>query len=230
MPRAEVRAEPSQPTKALASRLYIGCAGWSYPKGKGTWDGVFYPPKLADKDKLAYYAEYFNTVEINSSFYRPPNKVAAKAWAAKVPEDFRFTAKVWQKFTHPKMFEKATGDTWRVADADFDVFLQGIGPLAEAGRLGPLLAQFPTSFRPDSGALEYLEDLVRRMRGAGLADSQPRCAGCPAAGPELQPRPHRPRSGVGGQARRHGDRARQPAGPGAARSVPAGSRRRSDDL
>lgn len=153
---------------AASARICIGTAGWSYPKGKGTWDGVFYPPKLADKDKLAYYAEYFNTVEINSSFYRPPNKVAAKAWAAKVPEDFRFTAKMWQKFTHPKMFEKATGDTWRVADADFDVFLQGIGPLAEAGRLGPLLAQFPTSFRPDSGALEYLEDLVRRMRGAGF--------------------------------------------------------------
>jgi uncharacterized protein YecE (DUF72 family) len=150
------------------ARLYIGTAGWSYPKGKGTWDNLFYPPKLADKDKLAFYARYFNTVEINSSFYRPPSKVAARAWAAKVPDDFRFTAKLWQKFTHPKMFEQATGSTWRVADEDFEVFNEGIQPLAEAGRLGPLLAQFPTSFRPDTGAIEYLEELIGRMRGAGF--------------------------------------------------------------
>jgi len=148
--------------------LYIGTSGWSYPKGEGTWDGTFYPPKLADKDKLSFYAQYFNTVEINSSFYRPPNQYAARAWAGKVPEDFRFTAKLWQKFTHPKMFEAATGQSWRVQDEDFEVFAEGVGPLAEAGRLGPLLAQFPTSFRPDTGTLEYLEDLIRRMRGAGF--------------------------------------------------------------
>jgi uncharacterized protein YecE (DUF72 family) len=152
----------------VTARVYIGTSGWSYPKGKGAWDNVFYPPKLADKDKLPFYARYFNTVELNSSFYRPPSKFAAKAWAAKVPDDFRFTVKLWQKFTHPKMFEKATGESWRVADDDFEVFNEGIQPLAEAGRLGPLLAQFPTSFRPDGGAIEYLEDLIRRMRGAGF--------------------------------------------------------------
>ena len=95
------------------ARLYVGTSGWSYPKGKGAWDGSFYPPKLADKDKLAFYAQYFNTVEINSSFYRPPNMYAAKAWAQKVPDDFRFTVKLWQKFTHPKMFEQATGEAAR---------------------------------------------------------------------------------------------------------------------
>jgi uncharacterized protein YecE (DUF72 family) len=151
------------------AHLYIGTSGWSYPKGEGTWDGVFYPPKMPDKDKLSFYARYFNTVEINSSFYRPPNQYAARAWAAKVPDDFRFTAKLWQKFTHPKMFEQATGQTWRVQDEDFGVFHEGIGPLLEAGKLGPLLAQFPTSFRPDSARLEYLEDLIRRLRGAGFS-------------------------------------------------------------
>jgi uncharacterized protein YecE (DUF72 family) len=151
-----------------AARIFIGTAGWSYPKGQGAWDNLFYPPKLADKDKLPFYAQYFNTVEINSSFYRPPNKFAARAWAAKVPDEFRFTAKLWQKFTHPKMFEQATGQAWRVQDDDFDVFNEGIQPLAEAGRLGPLLAQFPTSFRPDEHTVEYLEDLIRRMRGAGF--------------------------------------------------------------
>jgi uncharacterized protein YecE (DUF72 family) len=152
----------------VTARLYIGTSGWSYPKGEGAWDNVFYPPELADKDKLAYYAQYFNTVELNSSFYRPPSKFAARAWAAKVPDDFRFTAKVWQKFTHPKMFEKATGESWRVNDEDFEVYNEGIQPLVEANRLGPLLAQFPTSFRPAGEALEYLEDLIRRMRGAGF--------------------------------------------------------------
>jgi len=151
------------------ARVYIGTSGWSYPKGKGAWDDIFYPPKLADKDKLAFYARYFNTVEINSSFYRPPNKFAAKAWAAKVPDDFRFAVKLWQKFTHPKMFEQATGQSWRVADDDFQVFNEGIQPLAEAGRMGPLLAQFPTSFRPASEAVGYLEDLIRRLRGAGFS-------------------------------------------------------------
>ena len=152
----------------VTAHLYIGTSGWSYPKGQGAWDGIFYPPKLPDKDKLAFYARYFNTVEINSSFYRPPSKFAARAWAAKVPPDFRFTAKLWQKFTHPKMFEQATGQTWRVQDDDFSVYAEGIQPLAEAGKLGPLLAQFPTSFRPDASALEYLEDMIRRMRGAGF--------------------------------------------------------------
>src|SRR5258708_15950056 len=148
--------------------IYVGTSGWSYPKGEGAWDGVFTPPELADKDKLSFYARYFNTVEINSSFYRPPSQYAARAWAVKVPDDFRFTAKLWQKFTHPKMFEKATGQSWQVQDEDFAVFAEGTGPLLEAGKLGPILAQFPTSFRPASGTLEYLADLIHRMRGTGF--------------------------------------------------------------
>jgi uncharacterized protein YecE (DUF72 family) len=148
--------------------VYIGTSGWSYPKGAGTWDGVFYPKHLADKDKLAFYAQFFNTVEINSSFYRPPNQYAARAWAEKVPDGFRFTAKLWQKFTHPKMFEQATGQTWRVNEDDFSAFAEGVEPLAAAGKLGVLLAQFPTSFRPDAGTLEYLEQLVRKLKAANF--------------------------------------------------------------
>ena len=150
----------------VPSRLYIGTSGWSYPKGAGTWDGVFYPPKLADRDKLTFYATYFNAVEINSSFYRPPAASAARQWVERVPDEFRFTAKLWQKFTHPKMFEDATGQEWRVQDADFDVFAEGTAPLVEAGKMGPLLAQFPASFRPTPAAIAYLEQLVRRLRDA----------------------------------------------------------------
>jgi uncharacterized protein YecE (DUF72 family) len=63
--------------------LYVGTSGWSYPQGAGKWDGVFDAETLADKDKLSYYAQFFNAVEINSSFYRPPNPYAARAWAAR---------------------------------------------------------------------------------------------------------------------------------------------------
>jgi uncharacterized protein YecE (DUF72 family) len=135
-----------------AGRVRIGTSGWSYPKGAGAWDGVFYPPRLADKDKLAFYAQYFDTVEINSSFYRPPSPYAARAWASKVPEDFRFTAKLWQKFTHPRMFEKATGRSALVDPTDFEVFSEGLAPLVEA----------------NNETLEYLEDLIRQLHGAGF--------------------------------------------------------------
>ncbi len=143
-------------------------SGWSYPKGRGAWDGVFYPERLDDRDKLAFYARYFNAVELNSSFYRPPSPSAARAWAARVPAGFRMAAKLWQKFTHPRMFEEATGKPAEVRQEDFDRFVGGLGPLAEAGKLGPILAQFPPSFKPEPGSLDYLQDLVRRLRGAGF--------------------------------------------------------------
>jgi uncharacterized protein YecE (DUF72 family) len=148
--------------------IYVGTAGWSYAQGDGKWDGLFYPRELADRDKLAYYAERFNAVEVNSSFYRPLNPHVVRSWVQKTPPDFRFCAKLYQKFTHPKMFEEATGAAARVQDEDFEVFLAGVEPLAGAGKLGPILAQFPPSFRPDEERFGYLEELVRRLRGEGF--------------------------------------------------------------
>jgi uncharacterized protein YecE (DUF72 family) len=149
-------------------RIYVGTAGWSYPKGEGRWDGVFYPRSLADRDKLAFYAQYFDAVELNSSFYRPPNPHVVRAWAGKVPPHFRFTAKLWQKFTHPKMFEEATGEPASIGDEDFELFAGSLAPLVESGKLGALLAQFPPSFKPDEGTLDYLGDLIRRFRREGF--------------------------------------------------------------
>lgn len=85
--------------------IYVGTSGWSYPKGDGTWNGYFYPK--GTKDELAFYAECFNTVEVNTSFYRPLNPVYAANWAKKTPPGFLFTVKLWQKFTHPEMFKAA---------------------------------------------------------------------------------------------------------------------------
>src|SRR5918992_519886 len=94
----------------MASRndLRIGTSGWSYPTGEGTWNGIFYPPKKAKKfDELAYYAERFDTVEINSTFYRTPAVNVTKSWATRTPKNFEFSLKLYQKFTHPKMFKEA---------------------------------------------------------------------------------------------------------------------------
>ena len=84
------------------TKIYIGTSGWSYPKGAGTWTGYFYP--TGKINELEYYSQFFNTVEVNSSFYRPPNPGYVYNWVKRVPDDFLFTVKLWQKFTHPKMY------------------------------------------------------------------------------------------------------------------------------
>jgi len=128
----------------VTAKLYIGTSGWSYPRGEGTWNGYFYPP--GTRNELSYYSEFFNTVEINSSFYSPINPVFAQSWVRKTPLDFKFTAKLWQKFTHPKMFESATGEVAAISQDDVGLFLRGIEPIARAGKLGAIMAQFPPSF------------------------------------------------------------------------------------
>jgi uncharacterized protein YecE (DUF72 family) len=130
---------------ATSSGIYIGTSGWSYPKGEGTWNGFFYPGGKINE--LEYYAQYFNTVEVNSSFYRPPDIGIVYNWAKRVPAGFLFTVKLWQKFTHPKMFKEATGKDANIEQADVDLFKKCLEPLAKADKLGALLAQFPPSFK-----------------------------------------------------------------------------------
>ena len=143
------------------SRIRVGTSGWSYPTGAGTWNGVFYPKKKAGFDELQFYAEHFGTVEVNSSFYRVPSIAATRSWARRTPEGFEFSLKLYQKFTHPDMFLKATGqDPSELDRDDVDQFRAAIDPLAAAGKLGALLAQFPASFRNDRHARGYLEWLL----------------------------------------------------------------------
>jgi len=152
--------------------IRVGTSGWSYPSGKGTWNGIFYPaqpsrrPRGTPKfDELAFYAEHFNTVEVNSSFYRVPAVAAVKKWAERTPADFEFSLKLYQKFTHPDMFAKATGgDPSRLGSKDVDEFRAAIGPLAEAHKLGALLAQFPASFKNEPESRAYLEWLLTSFR------------------------------------------------------------------
>jgi uncharacterized protein YecE (DUF72 family) len=149
----------------------VGTSGWSYPSGEGTWNGIFYPrSKKKGFDELKFYAEHFDTVEVNSSFYRVPSIETTKAWARRTPKDFDFSLKLYQKFTHPEMFLKATGgDPADLDRRDVDEFRAAIDPLAEAGKLGALLAQFPASFKNEPPSLAYLEWLLRAFRTYSLA-------------------------------------------------------------
>ena len=129
----------------------VGTSGWSYPPntGPGTWTGVFYPLKRTDE--LKFYSQFFNTVEINSTFYRPCTPKMAEGWVERSPEDFEFTVKAWQLFTHGK-------ERW--TQADLDEFKNGLAPLVESGKLGCLLFQFPASFRRSPESADKLKALL----------------------------------------------------------------------
>jgi uncharacterized protein YecE (DUF72 family) len=159
--------------------LRIGTSGWNYPTGEGTWNGIFYPKGRSKKsfDELAYYAEHFDTVEVNSSFYGTPTPDTARSWVARTPKNFEFSLKLYQKFTHPKMFKeaqlkRAPGASSieqramldllaEVTQADIDEIKRSLDPIASAGKLGALLAQFPPSFKDTPETRRYLESLLR---------------------------------------------------------------------
>jgi uncharacterized protein YecE (DUF72 family) len=160
--------------------LRIGTSGWNYPTGRGTWNGIFYPPargRAKDFDELTFYAEHFNTVEVNSTFYGQPRAEVTRAWADRTPDHFEFSVKLYQQFTHPRMFEERVERSLRDAapdaesvkalarptGADLDEFRRGIEPLADRGKLGALLAQFPPSFKDDAASREYLAHLAHAL-------------------------------------------------------------------
>lgn len=162
----------------------VGTSGWSYPGGRGTWNGVFYPPKDQRPrgfDELEFYARWFDVVEVNSTFYGQPRAKTTAAWADRTPAGFEFAIKLFQKFTHPAMFLEAVaaaapgagsaalaaaGD---LRQSDVDEFKAGIEPLALAGKLGPLLVQFPPSFTANGEGVDYLGWLLRTFADHTLA-------------------------------------------------------------
>ena len=147
--------------------IYVGTSGWSYPKGEGTWNGHFYPD--ARTNELEYYSQFFRTVELNSSFYRPPDSSLVHKWIHRVPDDFLFSVKLWQKFTHPKMFKEATGQYAVASESDADIFLKSIESLIKSGKLGALLAQFPPSFKNDKQGQQTLSTVIKLFGHLRLA-------------------------------------------------------------
>lgn len=133
--------------------IRVGPSGWAYKD----WNGIVYPePRPRGFDPLRYIARFFNTVEINSSFYGAPRAGTAKKWLESVNDnaEFKFTGKLFQSFTH----------TRKPAPADEKDVKEGFEPLMEAGRLGALLMQFPWSFKNDHENRAYVIDLTRRFR------------------------------------------------------------------
>jgi uncharacterized protein YecE (DUF72 family) len=152
---------------AAGANIYIGTSGWSYPKGEGTWQGYFYP--AGKINELEYYGQFFDTVEINSSFYRPPDPGYVYNWARHVPPGFRFAVKLWQKFTHPKMYREATGEEAVISPQDVAVFNRSLEPLVKSNKLGALLAQFPPSFKNDDHGRQIIGALARTFGQYPLA-------------------------------------------------------------
>ena len=148
-------------------RFLVGTCGFSYsgdpPQG---WKGVFYPKRGKRRtDELEHYATFFNLVEINSTFYRPASAAMSRSWLERTGADFVFAVKAWQKFTHlARLGDGESREKWRCFDpSDVARFIEGIQPLAEAGRLGPLLFQYPASFVCNAANAERLETTLARF-------------------------------------------------------------------
>jgi uncharacterized protein YecE (DUF72 family) len=160
---APVVSSQTQGTLPLAKgtsthTLRIGPAGWSYPD----WAGYVYPSRRPKNfHEAAYLAEFFDTIEINTSFYQPLRPDFAKNWVDLVSANprFVFTAKLWQRFTHDTVSATTgavSGDE-RAVRAGFDV-------LRAAGKLGAVLLQFPFSFHRTKETMAYLSAILLRFR------------------------------------------------------------------
>ena len=131
-----------------AEPIRIGCSGWNYD----SWRGGLYPEGLGKARWLQRYAEVFDTVEVNSTFYRLASRDAAARWARDTPEDFLFAVKASRYLTHVKRL--------RDLKQGIERYYERLEPLTEAGKLGPVVWQLPGNFRRDDevleGALEQL--------------------------------------------------------------------------
>ncbi len=138
-----------------ATGFRVGTSGWAYPQ----WKPGFYPEKLPQKDFLKFYSTQLNTVEVNYTFRRMLNEKIIAGWLAQTPEQFRFVVKAHQAITHYSRLKDAQEPLRR--------FLEGIQPLASAGRLGAVLFQLPPNCKADAALLgDFLALLPKPLRAA----------------------------------------------------------------
>ena len=134
-------------------KLHVGTSGYSYAE----WKGRFYPEKTKPAEMLPFYAQQFDTVEINNTFYRMPKPEMVQQWAAQVPEHFRFVLKAPQRITH--MLRLAG-----TAEA-LGYFLNAAMMLGD--RRGPVLFQLPPNFKRDDARLaDFLAELPSSVQAA----------------------------------------------------------------
>ncbi|MGZ4810486.1 MAG: DUF72 domain-containing protein [Thermoanaerobaculia bacterium] len=128
--------------------IRVGPAGWSYTD----WEGIVYPKHGSRFDQLAYLASFFDTIEINSPFYRIPPPTHAKSWVRRVAAnpDFKFTSKIFRDFTHSSA---------EISADDVRAFRTYLDPLMDAHRLGAILLQFPWSFKDSPESRAHLAKL-----------------------------------------------------------------------
>ncbi len=130
--------------------VHIGASGFSY----ADWVGPFYPPGTRKTDFLGYYAQHFGTLEINYTYYRLPTPSTMKRLIEKSGGGLRFSVKLTDLFTHRRQY----------LQSDVVAFARAMEPLAEAGVLGCLLAQFPHSFKPTRPEWKFLKELLRQFQ------------------------------------------------------------------
>ena len=133
-------------------QIKIGPAGWHY----ADWEGIVYPSRRPRGfHELEYLSRFFDTVEINTSFYQSLRPAVVNLWTRQVSHNpgFRFTAKLWQRFTHQRFANRA----------DERAFKEGLNPLYQRGKLGALLMQFPWSFKNTPESRNYLAGLVMQF-------------------------------------------------------------------
>jgi uncharacterized protein YecE (DUF72 family) len=158
----EIRDTQNKIVKQLTTlsepKIRVGPAGWSY----SDWEGTVYPPHGSRFDALAYLASFFDTIEINSPFYRIPPPTHPRSWIRRVGNnpDFKFTTKIFRGFTH---------DQAQLAADGVKSFRNYLDPLMESERLGAVLLQYPWSFKNTPQSQEKLEKLFRAFDGYPLA-------------------------------------------------------------
>ena len=165
----------------MAGRILVGTSSWADPGFVEDW----YPKGMAARDRLGWYAQRFEYVEVNSSFYAIPAQKTVVRWAEITPKDFTFDVKLHRLLSRhsagadsllPELRPRAQTDergrvilTPELQELLVDATLEAIEPLADAGKLGPFLLQLSPAFSPRKHELGELESLAERLREPGLA-------------------------------------------------------------
>jgi len=137
---------------SFSALLHTGTSGLStlIPKRE-------FPPEFQDKSRLTYYASLFNSIEVNSSFYKVPMATTMRKWADSVPDDFQFTFKLWKEITHTKGL--------LFSQQDLEHFIQIISTVGQ--KKGCLLVQFPPST-----TIQEMRQLEKLLVGLKIADPE----------------------------------------------------------
>src|SRR5918998_255675 len=144
------RSSPNRSHRAVRP-VRVGCSGWQYD----SWRGGLYPEGLGKGRWLERYAEAFDTVEVNSTFYRLASRDAVARWVEQTPPGFLFAAKASRYLTHVRRLNEIEQGIHR--------YYERIMPLVESDKLGPLVWQFPATFRGDVDALERVRTALELL-------------------------------------------------------------------